>query len=70
MWVRKDQEEFLDEYIRAASIADDTRRPLFRTVAGKTGNLTDNAMHRVDAYRMIRRPPCLLRPFLLGIYVA
>jgi site-specific recombinase XerD len=48
-------EEFLDEYITAAGIADDDRSPLFRTAAGKTGSLTDNAMHRVDAYRMIRR---------------
>ena len=48
-------EEFLDEYIKAAGGADDERGPLFRTAAGKTGNLTGNSMHRVDAYRMIRR---------------
>ena len=28
---------------------------LFRTAAGKTGILTRSAMHRIDAYRMIRR---------------
>ena len=48
-------EEYLDEYIRAAGIGEDERGPLFRTAAGKTGFLTRSAMHRVDAYRMIRR---------------
>ena len=48
-------EEYLDEYLKAAGIADDDRSPLFRTAAGKTGVLTVSAMHRVDAYRMIRR---------------
>jgi site-specific recombinase XerD len=48
-------EEYLDEYIGAAGIGEDERGPLFRTAAGKTGFLTRSAMHRVDAYRMIRR---------------
>jgi integrase len=48
-------EEYLDEYLKAAGITDDDRGPLFRTAAGKTGSLTGSAMHRVDAYRMIRR---------------
>jgi integrase/recombinase XerD len=48
-------EAFLDEYITAAGIADDSKGPLFRTAIGKTGVLTENAMHRIDAYRMIRR---------------
>jgi site-specific recombinase XerD len=48
-------EIYLDEYIAAAGITDDEKGPLFRTAVGKTGTLTDNAMHRVDAYRMIRR---------------
>jgi integrase/recombinase XerD len=48
-------EIFLDEYIAAAGIADDDKGPLFRTAIGKTGTLTGNAMHRIDAYRMIRR---------------
>jgi integrase len=29
--------------------------PLFRSAAGRTGVLTDEAMHRMDAYRMIQR---------------
>jgi integrase len=48
-------EVFLDKYIAAAGIAGDAKGPLFRTAAGKTDALTVNPMHRVDAYRMIRR---------------
>ncbi|MGE3541663.1 MAG: tyrosine-type recombinase/integrase [Candidatus Tectimicrobiota bacterium] len=39
----------------AASIRDSGKSPLFRSAAGRTGMLTDNAMHRIDAYRMIQR---------------
>lgn len=31
------------------------RRPLFRSARGRTGLLTESAMHRVDVYRMILR---------------
>jgi site-specific recombinase XerD len=48
-------EQYLDEYIAAAGIADDSDGPLFRTAAGKTGELTGNAMWQQDAYRMIQR---------------
>jgi integrase len=48
-------EAFLDEYLRAAGIADDNKGPLFRSVRGRTGELTGDTMHRVDAWRMIRR---------------
>jgi site-specific recombinase XerD len=48
-------EQFIDEYLDAAGIRDAGKTPLFRSAAGKTGRLTDNAMHRVDAYQMIRR---------------
>jgi site-specific recombinase XerD len=48
-------EVFLDEYLAAAGIRDESKGPLFRTARGKTGVLTAEAMHRVDAYRMIRR---------------
>jgi integrase/recombinase XerD len=48
-------EQFLDEYIDAASIRDRERTPLFRSAIGKTGILTDRPMHRVDAYQMVRR---------------
>jgi uncharacterized protein (DUF1330 family) len=49
----KGGEIFLDEYIAAAGIGDNG--PLFRTAVGKTGTLTENAMRRIDAYRMICR---------------
>ena len=48
-------ETYLDEYIAAAGIAGDADGPLFRTAAGKTGELTRNAMWQVDGYRMIQR---------------
>jgi site-specific recombinase XerC len=48
-------EQFLDEYLEAAGIRGDGKTPLFRSAAGKTGRLTENALHRVDAYQVIRR---------------
>jgi site-specific recombinase XerD len=48
-------EQFIDEYLDAAGIRDAGKTSLFRSAVGKTGRLTDNAMHRVDAYQMIRR---------------
>jgi hypothetical protein len=37
-------ETYLDEYIAAATITRDSEGPLFRTAAGKTGELTRNLM--------------------------
>jgi integrase/recombinase XerD len=48
-------EAYIDEYVAAAGICDDGKRPLFRTALGRTGRLGNAAMHRIDAYRMIRR---------------
>jgi hypothetical protein len=48
-------EAFLDEYVAAAGIREDGKSPLFRTALGQTGRLGDEAMHRLGAYRMIRR---------------
>lgn len=48
-------ELYLDEYVAAASIADEKAKPLFRTTRGKTRELTSRAMSRFDAYKMIRR---------------
>jgi site-specific recombinase XerD len=48
-------EQFIDEYLDAAGLRDAGKTPLFRSAAGKTGRLTNNAMHGVDAYQMIRR---------------
>jgi site-specific recombinase XerD len=48
-------EGFIDEYLAEAGIREDGKGPLFRTARGKTGELTIDPMHRVDAYRMVRR---------------
>lgn len=48
-------EAYLDEYIERAGIGRDRKGPLFRSAIGKTGKLSDQAMTRIDAYRMIRR---------------
>jgi integrase/recombinase XerD len=48
-------EAYLDAYIRTARIAEDKRGPLFRTAAGKSGQLTLNALARRDALRMVKR---------------
>src|ERR1700675_192441 len=48
-------EAYIDEYVLAAGIRDDSKGPLFRSAIGKTGVLTGTPMNRVDAYRMIRR---------------
>ncbi|HTT75679.1 MAG TPA: tyrosine-type recombinase/integrase [Candidatus Binataceae bacterium] len=48
-------EQYLDDYIGAAGLGGDLDGPLFRTAAGKSGELTGNAMWQQDAYRMIQR---------------
>jgi site-specific recombinase XerD len=48
-------EAYLDAYIDAAGIRDDKKSPLFRSAHGRTGVLTGNRMHRVDAWRMVQR---------------
>jgi integrase/recombinase XerD len=48
-------EQYLDEYIAAAGLARAPDGPLFRTAAGKSGELTGNPMWQQDAYRMIQR---------------
>jgi site-specific recombinase XerD len=48
-------EHYLDAYLHAAGIADAKKTPLFRSARGRTGELTELAMHRIDAWRMIRR---------------
>jgi site-specific recombinase XerD len=47
-------ENYLDAYIEAAGIADDRKGWLFRTI-DRERVLTDRPMHRVDAWRMIKR---------------
>jgi site-specific recombinase XerD len=46
-------EAFLDEYIKAAGIAEDKDGPLFRTTGRSTG--TPHRMTQPDAFRMIQR---------------
>ena len=48
-------ELYLDSYLAAAGIAGDLDGPLFRTAAGRTGQLTANPLWQQDAYRMIQR---------------
>lgn len=48
-------EEYLDEYLKAASIGGDQKSFLFRTSVGQSGTLTERPMSQVDVYRMIRR---------------
>jgi site-specific recombinase XerD len=48
-------ETYLDAYIDAAGIRDQAKAPLFRSAVWFSGALTGEAMHRVDAYRMVRR---------------
>jgi site-specific recombinase XerC len=48
-------EAYLDAYIDAAGIREEKKTPLFRSAAGRTGALTETAMNRIDAWRMIQR---------------
>jgi len=48
-------EAYLDAYIEAAGIRDSGKAPLFRSAAGRTGELTNKPMNRVDTWRMIQR---------------
>lgn len=48
-------DEYLHAYIDGSGLASDSKGWLFRTAAGRTGELTDKPMTQPDAYRMIRR---------------
>jgi integrase/recombinase XerD len=48
-------EAYLDAYLQAAKTLEAKKSPLFRSARGRTGQLTESAMDRVDVYRMIRR---------------
>jgi integrase len=48
-------EEYLDAYLDAAGLRDSGKSPLFRSAVWHSGTLTENAMHRIDAWRMIQR---------------
>jgi integrase/recombinase XerD len=42
-------------YLHAAGIPDAKKTPVFRCARSRTGDLTRLAIHRIDAWRMIRR---------------
>jgi len=48
-------EQYLDEYIEVAGIAEKKGTPLFRSTRGRSRELTTRAMSRFDAYKMIQR---------------
>lgn len=48
-------EAYLDTYIRETGLTPDSKGPLFRTAAGKSGHLTQNPMTRRDVLRMVKR---------------
>jgi integrase/recombinase XerD len=50
--VRADLQKIILAYVQAAGITDG---PFFRTAAGKSGNLTANAMTGIDICRMMKR---------------
>jgi integrase/recombinase XerC len=47
-------EAFLHAYIDGTGIAADAKGALFRTV-GRDGKLTGNALHRVNAFELVRK---------------
>jgi integrase len=47
--------EYLHAYIQAAGIGEEKKTPLFRTTEGRSRKLTNEAMDRHDAIRMVKR---------------
>jgi len=47
-------DEYLHAYIKAAQLFEG-KSPLFRTMQGRTGQLSEQPMTQTDAYRMVRR---------------
>ncbi len=48
-------EEFLDAYLVAAELKEWPKTALFRTTRGRSGQITENGLSRVDAFRMVLR---------------
>jgi integrase/recombinase XerD len=48
-------EEYLDAYIRAANLNGSPKTPLFRTLPGRNGRLTDQRLNRREALKVIKR---------------
>jgi site-specific recombinase XerC len=51
-------EEYLSAYLDGATLRDDPKGPLFRTIGRGTGVLTRTVLPQANAYAMIRRPRC------------
>ena len=47
-------EAYMDAYLKAADIWEEKKTPLFRSI-NRYRQITENAMHRLDALRMIKR---------------
>ena len=48
-------EEYLDVYLDAAGIREQAKTPLFRSTRGRTSQLTEKGLTRVDAFRIVQR---------------
>lgn len=48
-------EEYLDAYTKAAELKDKPKTPLFRSTRGRTSQLTEKGLSRVDAFRIVQR---------------
>ena len=48
-------EEYLHAYIDGCGLSSEPKEPLFRTIQGRSGRLTGNALAQSEAYRMIVR---------------
>lgn len=48
-------EEYIHAYLDTCGLAQSPKGPLFRTVVGRSGQLSERPMRQADAYRMIQR---------------
>lgn len=48
-------EEYLDAYLEAAQLRRELKTPLFRSTRGRTLQLTERGLSRVDAFRIVQR---------------
>ena len=48
-------EEYLDAYLEAAQLRQQPKTPLFRSTRGRTSQLTEKGLSRVDAFRIVQR---------------
>lgn len=48
-------EEYLDAYVEAAELKEKPKTPLFRSTRGRTLQLTEKGLSRIDAFRIVQR---------------